>query len=200
MILQQLKDISEFDCVALGPGFQNPRIIKSLIKKLQLNPKIHVVLDAEAINFLASQKTKLKLPKHWIITPHVGELSRLLKISSSKIKTHRSKYARLAQNLWGGIFILKGNQSLIVDSKKIWKNTSGNPALAKAGTGDVLTGMIAAFLSQKIAPRKAACLAAYTHGLCADHWLDAGNDILSLMASDLLDELPKTLKKLRNTT
>ena len=94
--------------------------------------------------------------------------------------------------------MLKGFRTLVTNSEGIWEINSGNSSLAKAGTGDVLTGIIAGFLSQNVEPRRAACLAAYVHGTIADKWISDGNDHLSLMASDLLSALPKSLHAVRS--
>ena len=96
----------------------------------------------------------------------------------------------------GCIVILKGHKTLIADAHEIREIQSGNPALAKAGTGDVLTGMIAGLLSQGVRPIDAACLAVFIHGFTADIWIKK-YDPLSLIASDLIELLPSTIKKIR---
>jgi len=197
LTVKNFKNLHEFNAVAIGPGFHDSRIILLLLRRLIRFPKINVVLDAEALNTLAKTPNKIQLPAHWILTPHEGELSRLIKTSSHKIKLDRHKYAELAQKLWGTIIVLKGFKTLVVENRILWEIPTGNPALAKAGTGDVLTGMITAFLSQNLPPRKAACLAAFIHGLSADRWISSNKDQLSLLATDVIESLPKTLSELR---
>jgi ADP-dependent NAD(P)H-hydrate dehydratase len=195
LILHGRPRFSDFQSVAIGPGYKSPNQIKSYLK-LMLKQKVkHAVLDAEAITALA--KTKQKLLKSWIITPHEGELSRILKVPSRTIKKNRLKYILIAQKKLGCVVLLKGHRTLVTDGKSTWEIQSGNPALAKAGTGDVLTGMIAGFLSQGLDSLNAATLAAYIHGMIADQWVKSKNDVLSLLASDIVNSIPKTLTHLR---
>lgn len=191
-LLNTKKDLKNFDVIAIGPGAKNSSV-GSWIKKALKSP--NVVLDAEALNYLA--KNKITIPETWIVTPHEGELSRLLKVPSADIQNNREYFVRLAQRKLGCVVLLKGNKTLVATQDHIYKIQSGNPALAKAGTGDVLTGIISALLSQGLEAPKAACLGAYIHGFIADEWLKK-NDILSLLATDLIQELPQTLKKIRN--
>lgn len=189
------KKTIKFDAIAIGPGLIDSKLIKKWIKKLILEQHPRVVLDAGALDVLS--KMKVQLPNTWILTPHEGELARMLKTTSQKIQNHRAHYLQLAQDRFQCVILLKGHQTLIADSNNIIKIKTGNAALAKAGTGDVLTGMIAALLSQKVPSLDAAASAAYIHGWIADHWLKSGNDQLSLMASDLIKFLPAQLKKFR---
>lgn len=186
----------DFNAVAVGPGLNSKNYIKFWIKKLLKINQQKVVLDAGS--FDAILKFKKKFPPSWILTPHEGEMGRLLGVSSDLIRKDRVKYIKLAQAKYGGIFILKGFHTLVTDGKTLTQIQSGNPALAKAGTGDVLCGIVLALLSQGIEPVQAACLGAFIHGFIADHWIKEKNDQLSLMASDLIDRLPKSLFKIRN--
>lgn len=184
-------DFLNYQGIAMGPGFRNPSKIRLYIHKMIQLGCQNVVLDAEALNVVAILKRKL--PPSWILTPHEGELSRMLNISSSEIRKDRKKYVVLAQKKFGCVILLKGPRTLIADAADCWQIQSGNPALAKAGTGDVLTGMITGFLSQGLQPSVAACLGSFVHGFMADRWIRSRKDILSLMASDLLNELPSAL-------
>lgn len=197
LTLKSKKQFDEinFNSIAIGPGFRNPKSLKQWLNKLQKINFKNVVLDAEALSYLS--ENNIKIPSTWILTPHEGELAKLLKVSSSVIRKDRIRYTRIAQKKYGCVVLLKGAGTLIVDNKRSTKITSGNASLAKAGTGDVLTGMIVAFLSQDIQPYEAATLAAYIHGYMADSWINQGRDYLSLMASDLVEMLPKTLAQLR---
>ena len=132
------------------------------------------------------------------MTPHEAELSRLLKVSVELIRENREKYLLVAQKKLGCIVLLKGHHTLIASKEARIKIISGNAGLAKAGTGDVLSGMICAFLAQGLAPIDAASLGAYLHGKIADDWLKK-NDVISLMASDIIDLIPQTLKKIRGS-
>lgn len=184
-----------FQATAIGPGFRNSKKIKKYLEAMIKQKIQNLVLDAEALNVIAS--TNKKLPKTWIVTPHEGELSRILKVSSQKIRNDRKKYILIAQKKLGCVVLLKGHRTLVADGKSLREIQSGNPALAKAGTGDVLTGMIVAFLSQGLSSVSAANLAGYAHGLIADDWIKSGKDVLSLMASDVVDLIPKILAQIR---
>lgn len=196
LTVRNFKDLSQFQALAIGPGFKKHKYLEKYIRFL-VKKNIPVVLDAEGLNVLAKFKKIPRLPANWILTPHEGELSRLLNVSSKLIRSNRKEHLQRAQKKFGCTVVLKGNPTLICNNQTIWKNTSGNPALAKAGTGDVLTGLIAGLLSQKMLPAKAACLGVYLHGLIADQWILKGNDQLSLLATDLITYLPKTLSLIR---
>lgn len=193
---------SQYSAIALGPGLGNKlsvrRLVWRLVKKLSLT-SIPVVLDADAINAVAQFHTKSDghFPEWWIMTPHEGELARLLKVSAKHIHANREKYVRIAKAKFGCVVVLKGDRTLIASGSRVWRNTSGNSALAKAGTGDVLTGIITGLLAQNVAAEEAAKLGVYLHGLQADRWIKTGNDHLSLMASDLISRLPKDILFLR---
>lgn len=197
LLTDKLDQLANFQSIAIGPGLKNQKFIEKCILKLVQKKYSPVVLDAEALNAIAKMKNFPKLPENWILTPHEGELSRLLNVSSKKIKANRKKYVLAAQRKFGCIVLLKGFRTVVTNSKEIWEIGAGNSSLSKAGTGDVLTGIIAGFLSQNIEPLRAACLSAYVHGKIADKWIADGNDHLSLMASDLLLMLPQMLRSLR---
>ena len=197
LLIKKLSRFDVFSAVAVGPGYRNHKEIIKLIKAMQLQKFGSVVLDAEALNAVAALKKPIKLPADWIITPHEGELSRLLKISAGKIRKDRRKYACFAQRKFGCIVLLKGNKTVVASINSTIEIQSGNAALAKAGSGDVLTGMIAGLLSQGLKPLKAACLGAFTHGFIADYWKQTERDHLSLMASDLVKNMPQVIKLMR---
>lgn len=198
LTLKEPVDYKIFRSVAIGPGLKSTSIIPKQLKKLSQIKFQQVVLDAEALNFISSHPDQYQLQENWILTPHEGELARLLKLPSQLIQKNRRKYAVLAQKKFGCIIVLKGFRTLVASKNGLWENQSGNSSLAKAGTGDVLTGMIAGFLSQGLESLEAAKLSVFIHGSLADHWVGEGNDLLSLMARDLLSMLPKVLKNIRS--
>lgn len=198
LTIQKEKDPTLFHSVAIGPGLKSSTLILNKIKTLIQKKYQPVVLDAEALNVISEHPIRFALLKSWILTPHEGELSRLLQVSSETIRQNRQKYARLAQEKLGCIIVLKGHRTLIASAGELWEVLSGNSSLAKAGTGDVLTGMIAGFLSQGVKPIEAAKLAVFIHGYISDQWIAEGHDQLSLMASDLIKWLPTGLSKIRN--
>lgn len=188
-----------FDSIAVGPGFDHPQVLEKWLRKIASLSFKHVVVDAGALRTLAKMKHPPYLSADWILTPHEGELADLLGVSSKEIHEHRKQYAHLAQQMYGGIVLLKGHRTLIADNDNVWEIDSGNPALAKAGTGDVLTGIIAGLMAQGLSPIKAACLGAFIHGFAADEWLKESNDVLSLTPIDLLEKLPRILEQIRSS-
>lgn len=199
LILDWKKKIPIFppSAICIGPGLGKTSTAKKNLKQLFKKQPPHVVIDADALN-LCSELEYYSFPSTWIATPHDGELARLLKISSEWIKKNRIQALKKAQHKLGCIVLLKGHKTLIYDGQNMIEIQSGNASLAKAGTGDVLSGMITGFLAQGLSPLLAASMGAYIHGRTADDWIRSGNDILSLMASDLVRDLPRTLFKIRN--
>lgn len=192
---KKLADL-KFSALAMGPGLAQSKKALSLLKELiKLKPPA-VVLDADALN-LWSVHGKGFLPSTWIVTPHEAELARILKVTAEKIKNKRLQMLVKAQKKLGCIVVLKGHRTLVATGKQNFKVKSGNAALAKAGTGDVLCGMITGLLAQGLQPDQAALLAVFIHGFIADIWVKKKKDALGLLASDLLNEIPHALYKLR---
>ena len=192
---QKIKNIN-FSAIGIGPGLGSSHQSLHLLRELLRLKVKNVVIDADALNLCYKYKL-YPLPKSWIATPHEGELARFLKISSSEIKKNRKKFILKAVKKLKCIVLLKGFKTLVAQDQNIYEIQTGNKSLAKAGTGDVLTGMITGFLAQSVSSQEAACLGAYVHGWMADQWQKDKNDELSLMASDLLDLLPKALYQIR---
>jgi NAD(P)H-hydrate epimerase len=191
------KDFSKFSSVLIGPGLGTGAKTKALLSQLR-KTKSPVVIDADALTVL-SQERHPRVPPSWILTPHAGELSRLIGLTAKDIENDRLAAARMAQEKIGGVIVLKGFHTVVACASAAFIVPTGNAALAKAGSGDVLAGMIAGFLSQKISVEKATLLGCYVHGLIADRWLRSGRDVLSLQPSDLLEKLPRVLSSLRNS-
>jgi hydroxyethylthiazole kinase-like uncharacterized protein yjeF len=186
----------KFQSVGIGCGLGKGSHIEKLLKELKKQKISKVVIDADGLNKIAAKKL-FPLIKSWVLTPHTGELSRLLNVNSKLINQNREKYILQAAEKFKCIILLKGYKTLICDAQTIYEIQTGNKALAKAGTGDVLTGMIAGFMAQGLNSLQAALLAATLHGRLADDWVKEGNDYLSLMASDLNLRLPQLLAELR---
>ncbi|MCM0606291.1 MAG: NAD(P)H-hydrate dehydratase [Xanthomonadaceae bacterium] len=192
--LSQLK----FQATAIGPGMSDQLKILKLLKKWIREKRKNVVVDATALTVIS--KNKLRLPKNWILTPHEGELARMIGWSAERIRSDREGAIQIATENYSCIIVLKGHHTLVADEQHIFRILAGNSSLSKAGTGDVLTGMIASFLSQGLAPIKAASLGVFLHGAMADQWIDDGKDHLSLIASDLNEKLPQFLLRLRKSS
>ncbi|MFN7826194.1 MAG: NAD(P)H-hydrate dehydratase [Pseudobdellovibrionaceae bacterium] len=195
LTVRRPRSFAEFRAIAVGPGFKGQQTLTQIIRSLLRKKFKKVVLDAEALK--AVKNIKGHLPPDWILTPHEGEMAHLLGMSKAQIQKNRRSSVILAQKKWGCVVVLKGHRTLVASKNHVFEIRSGNAALAKAGTGDVLTGMITAFLSQNLSSEQAACLGCYVHGRMADLWIKMGNDQLSLMPSDLVNMLPSTLAKMR---
>jgi NAD(P)H-hydrate epimerase len=185
----------KWKAVAIGPGLGVGQKTADLLVRLRSSGVESVVVDADAITTCV-EFDLFPLPKTWVMTPHAGELSRILKIDAKTIEKDRYTYALQASVQTGCHVLLKGFRSILAYQDRCMVILAGNSALAKAGTGDVLTGMIAALLAQKVEPVQAAATAAYIHGHMADEWVRIGNDKRSLTASDLRDQLPVLMSRL----
>jgi ADP-dependent NAD(P)H-hydrate dehydratase len=194
--ISELRGKEDF-VVAIGPGLgltnQKNKFMNYLIK----NNFKKVLLDADALTLLSQENVK-KLPTSWLLTPHVGELSRLINVSSKKINENREYYLTLAQKKYGCSILLKGTETLVIDfNQNISRITEGTSSLAKAGTGDVLLGIIAAMRAQNLEANEAAILGAFIHGRASQAWEKEKNDHLSMRPVDLIERLPKVIKRLR---
>lgn len=184
--------------VVIGPGFKKPAVAKWL-RHWQQTVQKNVILDAEALNWLALHPKQV-LHESWVLTPHEGEMGRLLKKSRLWVHAHREEAVLRAQKKWHCIVVLKGASTLVANGEKFFSVQAGNPSLGKAGSGDVLAGMIAAFLAQNQSTGsaiRAVCAAVFVHGWIADQWVAAKKDTLSLRPVDLLARLPAALSTLR---
>jgi NAD(P)H-hydrate epimerase len=159
-------------------------------------------VDADALNRLSEVSWQGLLSGPCVITPHPGELSRLLQRTVPEIQADRETFALAAVASMKGtasgneaICLLKGQGTVVTDGEQIYVNSTGNPGMATGGCGDVLTGVIAGLMGQKFSPLNAAVLGAYVHGLAGDIVASELGEV-SLMASDLLASLPKAILKL----
>ena len=170
--------------IGIGPGMgQESTTQKALEVFLKIN-KVPLVVDADALNISALNKNWLSLlPEKTIITPHLKEFERLVgKWNSDEEKIQKAIDFSGQYNL---IIVLKGAPTLIIDHLNIYENSTGNAALATAGSGDVLTGMITSLLAQSYEPHDAAIIGVYIHGLTADIALPK-TGIQSFIASDII--------------
>lgn len=185
-----------WDALLVGPGFGVNTDTEKIIRDLLKTEKDRVILDADALTVCA-QKGIFPLRPSWIVTPHAGELSRCLGIPVEEINADRLGAVKKAQALFGCVVLLKGHGTLIANSRRVYQISSGNAALAKAGTGDVLAGVITALRAQGLSATKSALLGAYLHGATANLWVARKQDMLSMTASDVLDYLPQVIYRLR---
>ncbi len=181
--------------VAIGPGLGVGKATADMLEELKSRFTGPVVVDADAITTCV-QYNLFPLPKHWILTPHTGELSRVLKREVRDLEADRFAAVMEGTRVAGCHVLLKGYRSVIAFENRCMVIHSGNSALAKAGTGDVLTGMIGALMAQGMDTLQGAATAAYIHGRMADEWVRLGNDKRSLCASDVRDQLPQLLSRI----
>jgi NAD(P)H-hydrate epimerase len=189
--------------LALGPGLGQEPETAAAIRRIVREAPLPIVADADALNAFAGRAGDLKdRPDATVLTPHPGELGRLLGIETSEIQKDRVATARRAAVETGAIVVLKGSQTLIASpEREVWINSTGNPGMATGGSGDVLTGLVAGLLAQREAFAldvvDAVLLAVYLHGLAGDlAAAKLGEQALS--AGDLLDFLPAAFAHLRD--
>ncbi len=190
-----LEKVETYDSISIGCGLStNSSTLEFVDKFLQgFNSEIPIVIDADGLNSIATLQIN-KLPKNSIITPHPKELSRLLEISVKEINNNREEVALSAAKKFNTTVILKGHNTVIADYKgNSHINTTGNSSLAKAGSGDVLTGLITGLLAQGMGLEEGAVLATFLHGLCGEL---AGKELTeySTLASDLIEYIPQAMK------
>lgn len=189
----------KYTAMAVGPGLGVSQATAGLIQSMKKREVESAILDADAITTCV-QYNLFPLPKNWVLTPHASELSRIIKEDVRSITKNRYEAALKAAAIAGCHVLLKGYRSVIAYEDRCMVINSGNSALAKAGTGDVLTGMIGSLLAQGHECLQASATAAYIHGRMADEWVRVGHDKNSLTASDLKDHLPSLMARLANNT
>ena len=194
---------ASLDALALGPGLGTEAGTRAMVATLVAERRVPCVLDADGLNSFAEAGDSAKIPPleagslPLVLTPHPGEAARLLGWSASRVQVERLEAATSLARRTGATVVLKGHRTLVSTPEgKVSINSTGNPGMATAGSGDVLTGVLGAFLARGLSGRDAARLAVYVHGAAGDRAAAAlGQD--GLIASDLIDELPRALLALR---
>lgn len=183
--------------VAVGPGIRTYDETINALEHLMRNSTMPLVLDADALNCISRRPALLTmLPSMSIITPHKGEFDRLF-------GEHRSSESRLKTAIemakqYSIIIVIKGHYTAIVrPDGRVYFNQTGNPGMATAGSGDVLTGVITAFVAQGYKPELAVAIAVYIHGLAGDLAAEQFGEE-GLIASDIIDNLGKAIKTTMN--
>lgn len=191
------KFLKSQDVLALGPGLSRDKETQSLVQTSLKKISKPFLLDADGLfPFSGKAQALRKIKAPFIVTPHAGEFKRLFKIEAGKKSSERELAAKKGAWLCGGVVVLKGDRTVVADpSGKIYVNKTGNAGLAKGGTGDVLFGMIAAFLAQGLKAFDAACLGVYVHGLAADLAVEK-IPMTSLLASDVIEQIPEAMKRI----
>jgi NAD(P)H-hydrate epimerase len=196
--LPQIADVLKTAHVlAIGPGIGTLPETQELQLELLRRARAPIVIDADGVSNLAGHARLLKTLKVPIVlTPHPGELSRLLNVSAAEINADRIEVCRNAAREFGAFLVLKGAPTTIGSPDgRVFVNSTGNSGLASGGTGDVLTGMIAGLIAQGVAPFEAAQAGVFLHGQAADLAVEDKTEH-GLIAGDLLDYLPRAIKSL----
>lgn len=192
--------------IVIGPGIGINPDSERLLNLVIAQAKAPLLIDADGLNILASMKHKKEegvllhenivniLPKETILTPHIKELSRLINMSVEEIASNLIQTADKCTNNNELIFVIKDPRTVAAYKENRYINTSGNNGMATGGSGDVLAGIIGAFIAGGLSPWEAAKLGVYIHGLAGDQAAKK-KGCYSLMAGDIIDALPEVLEK-----
>lgn len=183
--------------LALGPGLGRGPEVEVAIREIVTRCPLPLVLDADGLNAFAGRCREIRGRKAaTLLTPHPGELARLLGVESRQVTVDRLGMTERAARETGAVVILKGHRSLVATPEgEIFVNPTGNPGMATGGSGDVLTGMVAALLAQGYDGVAAATLGVYLHGLAGDLEAERRGEV-ALAAGDLLEALPEAFRHL----
>jgi ADP-dependent NAD(P)H-hydrate dehydratase / NAD(P)H-hydrate epimerase len=187
--------------LAIGPGISRDPHTTTLVRSLVANAKLPMVLDADGLNAFQGHTHDMNgSGRTLVITPHPGEMGRLAACSTTDVQKDRLGVARHFAREHSVIVVLKGNRTLVVQPNgDAWVNTTGNPGMSTGGTGDILTGMVAAMLAQNPSdPMLAVCAAVHLHGLAGDIMRVIMGEH-SLVATDLLRGLPEAFERTRKS-
>jgi NAD(P)H-hydrate epimerase len=196
-----LEEATRADAVALGCGLSRHPHAAALARELATRLERPLVLDADALWALSPAADKLvpalrlsTAPR--VLTPHLGEMQRLTGLDAGELEARRIDAARGWAQRWGAVVVLKGAPTVVAaPDGRVSVNPTGSPALATAGTGDVLTGLLTALLAQGLSPFDAARLAVYVHGR-AGEMAGAEIGVPGVIASDVVERLPRALAEL----
>lgn len=191
-------DINKYTTIGIGPGIGTCTATKELISKLFDEYRNPMVIDADAINILADNNDlKSKIPPKSILTPHVKEFERFAGQSFSSGYSRLMGACKIAEQ-YDVYIILKGAYSAIITpNKEVYFNSTGNPGMATAGSGDVLTGIITSLLSQKYSPENAAIVGTFIHGYAGDIASEIRSE-WSMLATDIIENIGEAYKQLCN--
>lgn len=190
-----IKECENKNVVALGCGLSVTADTKKLVEKIIKNVTCTIILDADGINCLADsidiiRDTKAEL----IITPHAGELARLCSTTPEEAYADRLTLAVNLSREYGVTVVAKGTPTIVAGKGKVYVIPAGNPGLSRGGSGDVLTGIIAAFAAQGLAPVDAAAAGVFVHGAAADIAAEKLSE-MGMLPSDVIENLPFVFRK-----
>ncbi len=191
-----LEAVSENDVVAFGPGIGISGALRSVLEALLEQDQLRLIIDADGLNNLAGIKDwPTKLKAKLVLTPHPGEMKRLWSaLFRESLPPDRQQQATQLAQQTKTVVALKGAGTIVTDGQKVYINKTGNPGMATAGSGDVLTGVITALAGQGLSDFDAAVLGVYIHGLAGDIAAENLGQV-SLIATDMIDALPEAFNK-----
>jgi len=186
--------------VAFGPGVGVSADTIGVLHWLLMKSEKPLVIDADGLNCLATDTSLVREAKvPVVLTPHPGEMARLLKISNAEVQERRLEVAREFATQYQCCLVLKGARTVVASPDgKTWINPTGNPGMASGGMGDVLTGIIGGLLAQGYAPIDACCLGVFLHGYVGDQAAQEKGEI-GILARDLIEQLPMGIRHLQQT-
>ena len=180
--------VSKADAVAFGPGIKEDEESMKLLEEIIIDSPSSIIIDAGGINLLSKNKKCLCSVKDKVIlTPHPGEMARLIGKDISYVEKNRIECSRAFAKQYKCIVLLKGYNTVITDGKDVFINKTGNSKMASGGMGDTLTGIITALVAQGYSNMDATLLGAYIHGLAAEY---SSRDRYSIIARDLIESIP----------
>lgn len=189
--------LKKSDVLAIGPGLGKGKDIREILLSLLPIYASPMVIDADGLNAIAPTPEVLRqasLPP--VLTPHLGEMSRLTGLSVAEIKKNSLELAREMSEKWQAVLVLKGAPTIVALPRgAVYVNTTGNEGMATGGTGDVLTGLIAGFIAQGVSPAEAAVAAVYLHGFAGDLAAEKLGK-RGLIASDVMNMIPEAFLKM----
>ncbi len=185
-------NLYKFSAVGIGPGIGITKESKKILMHLFKNIKIPMLIDADALNIIAANKSLLtKIPPKTILTPHLKEFDRLF--GNHKNIEERINTAITIAKKYNLVIVLKGHKTLVTDGILSFLNTTGNVGLAKGGSGDALTGIITSLLAQGYSAFEAAKIGVFIHGLAADIALK-NQSVESMLTTDVIECLGEAFK------
>ena len=191
-----LDAVSENDVFAFGPGVGVSNAVRSVLDLLLKQDELPLIVDADGLNNLARIKDwPATLKAKLVLTPHPGEMKRLWSgLYREQLPAERQKQAGQLAERTGAVVALKGAGTVVTDGDKVYVNRTGNPGMATAGSGDVLTGVIAALVGQGLSNFDATVLGVYVHGMAGDIAAEKVGQV-SLMVTDVIDALPEAFAR-----
>lgn len=196
---EELFELNHLNCLIVGPGL-GKEIAACLCLERALLTSLSLVLDADALNLIASHSDLAKIlrtrPAPVVLTPHAAEAARLLHTDTATVQNNRLQAAQNLARELNCSLVLKGAGSIcVLPEGHCYFNHSGNPGLSSAGTGDVLSGMIGAFIAQGLSSKHALLLAVYLHGMAADSLLETLHGPIGMTASEIIDSARRLLNQ-----